>query len=426
MGAWVRSRRGHWVGAFFLFLSLLSAFGQPLSPGDILFLGYRTDDPDAFAFVPLVNLDPLTEIVFTDNVWKGGALLSNETTGVWQAPESGVAAGSVVQIEGHQVAAGGGVWIGSALALSTDGEQILAYQGPPAAPVFIAAISTRQWAAQESEVHNGLSELPPGLALGESAVTFGFHRDNAMYRFGLTAGSPSALRAAVNNQAAWVRSDRPLTSSMRPLEVRLPLAALPLGSIAFAAYGMDEKRVAFVALRDLPARTEIIFSDIGYNGLNLVPAHGLEEHTVVWQAPANPVPAGTVIELRAGRASMGLVSGELLDLSVAGEQILAFQGSVTSPSFLAGVSSRHWKGALPIDKTQSLLPPALTLGLSAVGFSSQDVDNGYFGGIISLEDPVAMQQRLCEAPQWTRSNTPQSWPVGWGFKPEPGTLFRMQ
>ena len=40
-----------------------------LSAGDIVIVGFNMDDPDEFAFVPLVGLTSGTEIKFTDNGW---------------------------------------------------------------------------------------------------------------------------------------------------------------------------------------------------------------------------------------------------------------------------------------------------------------------------------------------------------------------
>ncbi|MDO7874292.1 hypothetical protein Q5H93_06070 [Hymenobacter sp. ASUV-10] len=41
-----------------------------LQAGDVLLLGYNAQDPDDFAFTPLVNLEAGTQLKFTDNGWQ--------------------------------------------------------------------------------------------------------------------------------------------------------------------------------------------------------------------------------------------------------------------------------------------------------------------------------------------------------------------
>ncbi len=74
-----------------------------LQPGDIAFIGYRTVNPDKFAFVLLTDVSENTEVVFTDNAWDGSALYSTEETGVWTVPLGGLLKGTVVVIEGTTV-----------------------------------------------------------------------------------------------------------------------------------------------------------------------------------------------------------------------------------------------------------------------------------------------------------------------------------
>ena len=175
-----------------------------LQPGDLAFIGYGTDDPDKFAFILLTPIAGNTQITFTDNAWTGTALAATEQTGTWTAPAGGLAKGSVVQIEGT-IVTGGGTMSNALNGLSTSGDQILAYQGTSAAPLFLAGISTTGWLTSGSTSSN-TSYLPLTLSVYSSATSFSSEMDNGYYTGPLTLGTGTGV-SFICNSANWLRDN---------------------------------------------------------------------------------------------------------------------------------------------------------------------------------------------------------------------------
>lgn len=124
-------------------------------------------------------------------------------------------------------------------------------------------------------------------------------------------------------------------------------AQIQAGDIAFLAMQSDAPDAfAFVALRDIPGNTSISFTDNGWNGSALF----TNEQTVVWTAPLIGVPAGSVIIMQEDTAlpqsahnieliiGPGAATGELNGFATAGDQILAYTGTVNNPNFIAAIS----------------------------------------------------------------------------------------
>ena len=63
-----------------------------LAAGDIAIINYNSDDPDAFAFVFLRDVEAGTTINFTDNGWQAaGGFRADEGTATYTAPTDIVA-----------------------------------------------------------------------------------------------------------------------------------------------------------------------------------------------------------------------------------------------------------------------------------------------------------------------------------------------
>ncbi|MBL0926439.1 MAG: endonuclease [Phycisphaerales bacterium] len=198
--------------AFFFagFLGLGPALSAPaaLQPGDIVFIGYGATDPDQIAFVALANLAAGEVIRFTDNGWDSvaNAFRTGEGGVTYTVPAGGLPAGSVVS-KANPFTGGGWAtdsgWAGT-FALSTSGDQVLAFQGTNASPTFIAAINGGN-AGWSNATSSNTSALPPGLVNGDTAITIavnnGFYRTNV-----LNSGTPAQLRAAIGNAANWTTS----------------------------------------------------------------------------------------------------------------------------------------------------------------------------------------------------------------------------
>lgn len=184
--------------------SALTVGPTALQAGDIAFIAFATDTPDRFAFVTFVNINESTQITFTDNGWKAdNTWRTGENTGIWTAPVSGISAGSVIRIEGTTVT-GGGTMSSALSGLSSDGDQIIAYQGSSSAPTFITAINM-DWNVWQSDASSSnTSAIPLGLTnnVNANAVT----QENGYYN-GPTTGTINFLRSAINNPQNWITTN---------------------------------------------------------------------------------------------------------------------------------------------------------------------------------------------------------------------------
>lgn len=162
-----------------------------LSAGDIAIVGFNFDNPDEFAFIPLIDIGSGTEINFTDNGWKAdGTFRDTEGTFTWTAPTE-ITAGTVINPTL------------SSVAFSTSGDQIIAYQGDSSNPSFIYALNSEGtpgvWQADSTS--SNTSALPTGLVNGETAVALD-EIDNAIYT-GITSGTQAELLEAISNKSNW-------------------------------------------------------------------------------------------------------------------------------------------------------------------------------------------------------------------------------
>ena len=178
-----------------------------LSPGDIAFIGFDSDSPDAFSFIVLNSISQGTSINFTDNGWESNnTLTTNEGHIKWIAPTGGVSPGDIICISYEST------WIsskglispgGGSLNLSADGDQILAYQVSTDTS-FIATIHFNGNDWNTSVTTTNESVLPAGLTNNLNALAIN-EDDNAIFA-GKLNGTQSELLSKINNPANWFGS----------------------------------------------------------------------------------------------------------------------------------------------------------------------------------------------------------------------------
>jgi len=180
------------------------------------------------------------------------------------------------------------------------------------------------------------------------------------------------------------------------------------GDIAILAFnGDDPDAISWVNLVDLAAGTQIKFTDNGWNGTSLATNEG----TLTWTA-SSAIPKGTVQALT--------ISG--ISLGTTGDQIFAYQGAATSPSFIFGLSTNNWVTG-NISQTTSRRPATLTAGSTCIAFSTER-DNGYYNTLSNAGDRNTMLTSICNTTKWTRSDTRYASFPAWTFtfngpSPEP-------
>ncbi|MGE7416082.1 ExeM/NucH family extracellular endonuclease, partial [Methylobacterium tarhaniae] len=179
-----------------------------LAAGDIAIVGYDATNPDDFAFVVLRDVEAGTAISFTDNGWSSStnALRTSEGTYTYTAPTA-LAAGTVIRPTTDSTANGTNspAFTAQNFALSTSGDQILAYQGTAASPTFLYAINVADggttFAANGTNANT--SALPPGLTPGLTAVAL--PSANGRYA-GPTSGTRDQILASVGATSSWTQS----------------------------------------------------------------------------------------------------------------------------------------------------------------------------------------------------------------------------
>lgn len=138
---------------------------------------------------------------------------------------------------------------------------------------------------------------------------------------------------------------------------------LAAGDIAIIGVnGDDPDGFAFVSLVPITAGTTITFTDNGWTGTAFRTGEGVFTYTF-----QDDVPAGTVISI---------ASVAPMNFAAAGDQILAYQGTAASPTFLFAIDFADGNGNFSTGATNSntsAVPTGLTQGTNAVAVGGDNV-----------------------------------------------------
>jgi hypothetical protein len=204
------------VSAVMLVLNLFPA--RALSPGDIAFIGYNGDGDDNLAFVALAPIPGGTDIFLSDNEWNGnpvgagGSFLDSAESEIkWTAPVGGVPAGTVVLIDGIEVAAPplttslGAVeyTLSSNLGVGASGEAFFAFVGSSQAPTnFLSVIIS-------GATTFGGNLTGTGLTLGDTGISVTPGTPDVMAYTGPRSGLASfaAYLPYIHSATNWITED---------------------------------------------------------------------------------------------------------------------------------------------------------------------------------------------------------------------------
>lgn len=184
------------------------------------------------------------------------------------------------------------------------------------------------------------------------------------------------------------------------------------GDIAFTAYQFDDPDTySFVLLRDVGENTTLSFTDNGWTGSALTTNEG----TTTWSVPEGGLPSGTRVTISGNTVTGGgtAVSAPAISLSAAGDQLLAYQGSSSSPSFIAALSSPGFISSGTVTTNTTYLPVGLTELEHALAIAPQ-TDNGYYQGI-AVGTGNFLRPAINNPENWVVSNSMQVWPTPWQF-----------
>ncbi|MDX2002247.1 MAG: T9SS type A sorting domain-containing protein [Chitinophagales bacterium] len=182
---------------------------------------------------------------------------------------------------------------------------------------------------------------------------------------------------------------------------------LSAGDIAFTGFNSDDPDVfSFVLLRDINATTNIFFTDNGWSQSS--PTSGSfrnNEGIILWTSPTtNGLPCGTQITISGTTASLGVVnviSGSFA-LATSGDQILAYQGTTSTPTFTAAIqfNGTTWDADATSSNT-SAVPQGLTNGTNAVAVGNED--NGQYNCSVTT-GVVALRSAINNSSNWSISS----------------------
>ena len=189
---------------------------------------------------------------------------------------------------------------------------------------------------------------------------------------------------------------------------------LSAGDLAiFGANCDNPDDFAFVLLVDIESSTEIRFTDSGWESDNTFRGN---EGAVKYTAPG-AISAGTVITWVGNSANFvadndATVGTNGFVLSASGDQVFAFQGVSTSPTFIYAIqtNSNQWQ-ATSTASTNSAIPQGLTneTNAAAVGAGSgagDEYDNAMYDGTTNFSSPSNALSAVSNNANWVGRSSP--------------------
>ena len=172
----------------------------------------------------------------------------------------------------------------------------------------------------------------------------------------------------------------------------------------------DPDDFAFAPLVNLTAGTQIQFTDNGWIAASGTSSGSFRatEGIATYTAPAGGVARGTIISLAANRTNFSLTSQFLL--SVDGDQLLAYQGTSSAPTFIYALTTRGSGWTNATSSNTSALPSGLQNGTTAVAVSWS---NAYMSQAGPRQGSAAtIRTGFSTASNWSGSNSTRvSWPT---------------
>ena len=168
---------------------------------------------------------------------------------------------------------------------------------------------------------------------------------------------------------------------------------LSAGDIAILQYNSDgsPEVIKFIALRSMESGTTINFTDNGWRSDNTFRAN---EGIDVWTAASN-ISCGDIITFTLTNIA----------LNANGDQILAYQGLSTSPTFIFAINNQGaavWQ-ADATNPSTSALPTGLTNGTNAIALT--EIDNAMYDSSTLVGTKSAILSAICTNANWGGSNT---------------------
>ncbi|MFY7884533.1 MAG: beta strand repeat-containing protein, partial [Dolichospermum sp.] len=274
-----------------------------------------------------------------------------------------------------------------------------------------------------SNLTNDITITPPTGYQVSTTSGSGFGSSVVLNQSGGTVASttvyarfnPSALADQVGGNITCVSTG----ATTQNVAVSGEVTNLSAGAIAFIAFqGVTTDYFRIVALEDIPANTRIWFTDKAWDGNGGTLAFTSGEGSTVWTSPNSTVNRGTVIEFAVGAGTVNLGTGAFTSgLGSAGEQLFAYQGTLTSPTFIAGFTSGTTiaTGVPTASGTDTWVPASLTNGTNFIALGGITFGSSYLTASTINRSLSDMRTFIHNFDNLTTSNTStttySSWPT---------------
>lgn len=222
-------------------------------------------------------------------------------------------------------------------------------------------------------------------------------------------------------------------------------STLTAGDIAIVGYNGDvtgtSDEFSFILLTDILANTQIHFTDFGwctgggfqkYGPPSCAAGVGAASDGAITWSTAVPLSCGTQIRVFCqnnlaasvgsvvGLQLQGSIAGDYMTLSPSGDQILAFQGTMASPTFITGLNmdGGAWAtslGQCDFTSNPSLLPPGLN-ATNSLTLTVVDADNAVYNASVTSASPAQLRTAIFNSANWNTSDiTPFTLPIAASF-----------
>lgn len=182
-------------------------------------------------------------------------------------------------------------------------------------------------------------------------------------------------------------------------------AQLATGDILFVGFNADgTDQYAFVTLVDIPANTNIYFTDNEWNGSNGFNDLNEGEHT--W-SHTSLVAAGTVITVdcnsggNSPSASLGVLAGGGINLGASNEELYA----LSVPPATSGIASANMLSGIASDLNSSLVNSGLVVGTNFIDFNNDWDGYAYTGVNSGLASLAAYTALIMDLNNWQQESS---------------------
>lgn len=201
---------------------------------------------------------------------------------------------------------------------------------------------------------------------------------NNAYTFGIFSGK---LADSIGNKITTN-----LSVNFRTLPEQTAFKPADISVIAYRMNALTtDDEFDFVTFVDILPFTRIQFTDAKFTTNSPAQCAG----GLTWIAPATGVAAGSIVQIKNDLPStnIGTITGTKFGLSSGGDQVIAYTGSNTNPTFITAFSSNNWLTAnTSCTGSNSMLPSSLSNASNAIqhagtrGNVSGNTANAFYSG----------------------------------------------